>query len=36
MGPGYEKHPTVYLRPPRGGYQWEVPASKIEPVGNVR
>ncbi|MDH6144889.1 MULTISPECIES: hypothetical protein [Kitasatospora] len=32
MGPGYEKHPTVYLRPPRGGYEWEVPASEIEPV----
>ncbi|MGC0315219.1 hypothetical protein QBC98_003706 [Kitasatospora acidiphila] len=36
MGPGYEKHPTVYLRPPRGGYEWEIPASEIEPVDNVR
>jgi hypothetical protein len=32
MGPGYEKHPTVYLRPPRGGYEWEVPTSQIEPA----
>ncbi|MDH6139252.1 MULTISPECIES: hypothetical protein [Kitasatospora] len=34
MGPGYEKHPTVYLRPPRGGYEWEVSADLIEPADN--
>jgi hypothetical protein len=32
MGPGFEKHPTVFLRPPGGGYEWEVPASDVEPV----
>jgi hypothetical protein len=32
MAPGFEKHPTVYLRPPGGGCEWEVSASDIEPV----
>jgi hypothetical protein len=32
MGPGYEKKPTVYLRPPGGGCEWDVPAPQIEPV----
>ncbi|MCX4745662.1 hypothetical protein OG455_09025 [Kitasatospora sp. NBC_01287] len=33
MGPGYAKHPTVYLRPPGGGCEWETPASEIQPLG---
>ncbi|WP_329568612.1 hypothetical protein [Kitasatospora sp. NBC_01266] len=32
MGPGYGKYPTVYLRPPNGGCEWETPASEIQPV----
>jgi hypothetical protein len=33
MGPGFsKKRPTVFLRPPRGGYEWEVSVSDIEPA----
>ncbi|MDH6118299.1 hypothetical protein [Kitasatospora sp. GAS204B] len=32
MGPGYGKHPTVHLRPERGGCEWETPASEIQPL----
>ncbi|MCX4750364.1 hypothetical protein OG455_33470 [Kitasatospora sp. NBC_01287] len=30
MGPGYGKHPTVFLRPTGGGMEWETPASEIQ------
>ncbi|MCX4744245.1 hypothetical protein OG455_01735 [Kitasatospora sp. NBC_01287] len=30
MGPGYGKHPTVFLRPAGGGTEWETPASEIQ------
>ena len=32
MGPGYGTHPTVYLRPERGGCEWETPAGEIRPL----
>ncbi|MFE9425276.1 hypothetical protein ACFYNO_20140 [Kitasatospora sp. NPDC006697] len=32
MAPGFGKTPTVYLRPPRGGYEWEASADAIEPA----
>ncbi|WP_329564369.1 hypothetical protein [Kitasatospora sp. NBC_01266] len=32
MGPGFGKHPTVFLRPPGGGCEWETPASEIQPL----
>lgn len=32
MGPGFSKHPTVYLRPERGGCEWETPASEVQPL----
>ncbi|GAA1969761.1 hypothetical protein [Kitasatospora viridis] len=32
QGPGYEAKPTVFLRPPGGGCEWEVSAYDIEPA----